>query len=92
MSAQQAAQGPVKWVMNISKDGDSTVLLGSLLQCLITLTLKWNAFLYFNLCLLPPHSILLKRVWLCHLCYLREIMISMNEPGTPPFLCVFVFL
>lgn len=49
------------WVVNISKDGDSTAFLVNLFYCVTSLTiffffliffLKWN-FLYFNLCSLP---------------------------------------
>ena len=48
-----------RWVLNISREGDSTISLGSLFQCSVTLTVK-NFFLMFiqnflcsNLCPLP---------------------------------------
>ena len=48
-----------RWVLNVSREGDSTTSLGSLFQCSVTLRGKkfflmfsWN-FLCFSLCLLP---------------------------------------
>jgi len=48
-----------RWVLNISREGDSTTSLGSLFQCSVTLRVKkfllmfrWN-FLCFSLCPLP---------------------------------------
>jgi len=55
---QQAAQDLSKRVLNISREGDSTISLGSLFQGSVTLRGKfflmftWN-FLCFSLCPLP---------------------------------------
>jgi len=55
---QQAVRTVSRWVLNISREGDSTIPLGSLFQCSVTLRVKkfcifsWN-FLCFSLCRLP---------------------------------------
>lgn len=62
-----------RWVLNISKDGDTTASLGSLFLCLVTLRVKkcfqmfWSSLLCFCLCLLPCILSLapLKRAWPC---------------------------
>jgi len=57
-------RGMSRWVLNISKDGDSTDSLGNLFRCLTTLTVKKfflmfkRNFLCFSLCPLPfMHSL-----------------------------------
>jgi len=56
---QQAAQDLVRWVLNISREGESTTSLGSLFQGSVTVREKLfflmfrQNFLCFNLCPLP---------------------------------------
>lgn len=65
-------------LLNLAKDGDSTVFLGSLCQCLVTLTVKQD-------------FLVLRRNLSCTVCPL-SLVLSLGTPGKSLALSCWVFV
>lgn len=82
-----------RWLLSISKAGDSTVPLGNLFQCPVTLTVKkcylmfWQSLLFFISCLFSCHWVLMETASLWPLCLLSSgIYTHWWDPPQPSFL------
>lgn len=81
------------WLLSISKGGNSTPSLGSLCQCLVTLTVRrrigvfWCSFLLCAHCLLHCHWVPLSGAWLSLLDSSLQLFMCIGEISAPePFL------
>lgn len=86
-------RGMSTWLLSISKAGDSTISLGNLFPCSVTLRVKrcylmfWQCLLFFFLCLFSCHWASMKIAHLWPLCTLSwGIYMNLWDPPHHSFL------